>query len=387
MVKELTEQDIQDYRIGSAILACGQSEDDMTGETALIKAIYERGLKVRLVSPSEIPDDKLISEVQVQGGGGVPDEVQERLAPYFKNLEKEDWTSVLGDAIRRAVKNLSDFTGTESYGYVASCTSPVQGIVPMYAAALDGKVCVDGDCCGRARPGVPNVSLTVVAGIPHSPVAMVNLFGEEVIIKSAVDADRATDIRKMVHVISGGKLTPVATCPVDMKDYRRAIVPDMTSKCIEIGRAIRTAREKRMDPVEAFVKTSGAVRLFEGRVRYYEHQGKLGYAYGEWMIDGAGDFAGQSFKVWHKNENMISWLDSHPYVTCPDLICIVDRNSCRGLTHFGKIPDYTGYEATVFGLPAHELWRTKKALETWNPRRYGFDIDYRPFDEVVGRGH
>ena len=32
MVIELTIENMQDYRIGSAILACGQSEDDMFGE-------------------------------------------------------------------------------------------------------------------------------------------------------------------------------------------------------------------------------------------------------------------------------------------------------------------------------------------------------------------
>lgn len=379
---ELTAQDMQDYRIGSAILACGQSEDDIRG-SAMIKAMSEKGLKVRLESPSEIQDDKFINQVQTQGGGGVPEEVQERLAPYFETLEGKDWATVLEDPIKKATREISDFTGKESYGYVATCTSPIQGIVAMYAAALDKKVCVDGDCCGRARPGYPGVCLTVVAGIPHSPVAMVNLFGETVIIKSAVDFDRAGDIRKFVHIISGGKLTPVATCPVRMKDYRGAIVPNHTSKCIKIGKAIRRAREEKGDPIEAFMQTSGAYKLFEGKVKYHKREDTLGYAYGEWMIEGSDKFAGHTFKVWHKNENLISWLDDQPYVTCPDSICIVDNKTCKGLTHFGQVPDYAKREVIAFGVPAYQLWRTKRGTEVWNPRRYGFDIDYRPVEKVV----
>lgn len=383
MTIELTVQDMQDYRIGSAILACGQSEDDMLGEGAMVKAMSEEGLKVRLASPEEIPDDKFISQVQTQGGGGVPQEVAERLIPYFKTLEKKDWGVVIGDSIKKAVREMADFAGKESYGYVASCTSPLQGIVAMYAAALDGKVCVDGDCCGRARPAYPNVCLTVVAGLPHTPFVMVNLFGETVIIKSAVDADRAGDIRKFVHVVSGGKLTAVATFPISMKDYRGAIVPNYTSRCIKIGKAIRKARKEKRNPIEAFIKTSRAYKLFEGKVTSYKREETLGYVYGEWMIEGTGKFAGHTFKVWHKNENLISWLDNQPYVTCPDLICIVESKTCKGLTHFGKIPDYVGEEVTVFGLPAYELWRTKKGIDTWNPKRYGFDIDYKPLEEVV----
>ena len=382
MFTELTEQDIQDYRIGSAILACGQSEDDMFGESTMVRTIFDENLKVRLISPAEIPDDKLISEVQIQGGGGVPEEVQKRLIPYFKALEGEDWGTLFRDSMRKAVREMPEFTGKESFGYVATCTSPVQGIVAMYAAALDGKVCVDGDCCGRARPG-SNVSLTAVAGISHTPLAVVNLFGETVIIKRALDADRATDIRKFVHIVSGGKVTIVATHPVNVQDYRRAIVPNNISRCMKIGKAIRKAREEKKDPIEAFVKTSGAFKLFEGTVKSYKREEILGYVYGEWVIDGTDDFAGHSFKVWHKNENMISWLDDQPYVTCPDSICIVDSKNCKGFTHFGKVPDYAGKEAIVFGLAAHKLWRTKKGIETWNPKRYGFDLDYTPIEEVL----
>jgi len=383
MVIELTERDMQDYRIGSAILACGQSEDDMFGEGAVIKAISKAGLKVKLVSPSEIPDDKFVSQVQAQGGGGVLQEVQERLAPYFEPLEKKDRAVLIGESIKKAIREMSEFTGKDCYGYVASCTSPLQGIMALYAAALDGKVYIDGDCCGRARPAYPHVCLTIVAGIPHSPVAMVNFLGETVIIRSAADADRAGDIRKLVHVILGAKLTAVATCPVSMKEYRKAIVPNYTSKCITIGKAIRKAREENGNPVEAFVETSGACKLFQGKVKSYEREAILGYAYGEWVIEGTGEFTGHTFKVWHKNENMISWLDDQPYVTCPDLICIVESKSCKGLTHFGEIPDYVGEEVIVFGMPAYEMWRTKKGIETWNPKRYGFDIDYRPLEEIL----
>ena len=151
----------------------------------------------------------------------------------------------------------------------------------------------------------------------------------------------------------------------------------------EIGKGIRRAREEKRDPIEAFVKTSGAFKLFEGTVKSYKREEILGYVYGEWVIDGTDDFAGHSFKVWHKNENMISWLDDQPYVTCPDSICIVDSKNCKGLTHFGKVPDYAGKEAIVFGLAAHKLWRTKKGIETWNPKRYGFDLDYTPIEEVL----
>ena len=91
-------------------------------------------------------------------------------------------------------------------------------------------------------------------------------------------------------------------------------------------------------------------------------------------------FKGHTLRVWFKNENLISWLDDKPYVTCPDLICIVDNDNCMGLGNMYELPSYREKKVTVFGFPAHELWKTDKGLKLWNPKNYGFNIEYKPLE-------
>jgi DUF917 family protein len=38
----------------------------------------------------------------------------------------------------------------------------------------------------------------------------------------------------------------------------------------------------------------------------------------------------------------------------------------------------------VFGRRAYKIWRTKRGIELFSPRHFGFDIGYRPIEDIVG---
>ena len=379
MGKILTNEDLRDYLIAAAIFACGQVEDNPRS-LAMIKDLSARALKVELVDPMVIPDDKLICTVSYQAGGGVPEDVKSQLLPYAEILNEAD-TDQAKKAInlKKVVNELSNFCNQEFYSYIAICTSPLQGMTAMYAAALDGKPCVDGDCCGRARPGY-HISLTNATGISPVPVVMVTPLNETVILTTVADIARIGDICKIIHVVSGGIVTAVAGCPASIKEYRKGMVPNLTSRCIEIGKAVRKAREDGNDPIKAFIETSKARKIFEGEVESFEREARLGYTWGNMVVKGLNEFKGHTLRVWFKNENLVSWLDDKPYVTCPDLICIVDNDNCMGLGNMYELPSYRKKKVTVFGFPAHELWKTDKGLKLWNPKNYGFNIEYKPLE-------
>jgi DUF917 family protein len=373
-LRTLNKEDMLDYLIASAILSCGHSEDDPRAKT-LIDDIEERGLKVRLADPWEVPDDELLCTASFQGGGGIPSDIRDWLSPYKDQLEKAKPV----DMLRKAVSELSSYIGEEFYSFLCICTSPFQCSFPMYLSALEDKPYIDGDTCGRARPGV-YISLPNVAGISLTPLVLVTPLGETLILKErADDLPRTGDLVKGIHFLSGASFTAVASSPTTMKDYRGGMVMNQFSRCIEIGGAIRKARETGTDPVKAFMKTAKATRIFEGVVKAAKREARIGYTWGTWNIEGIRDFAGHDLKIWWKNENLISWIDGKPYVTCPDLICVVDNANCRGL---GVFPEHQGKVVTVFGLPAHDLWKSQKGVELWNPRRYGFDIEYRPLEQL-----
>lgn len=381
----LSKRDMRDYMIASAIFACGQPEDFYKSLT-MIEEIFQQDLEVNLIDPCEVPDERLICQVFHRAGGGVPEELKKHLTPYSKYLEARDWT-VLRRGLRKAVRELSRYLDEDFYTYVACCTSPSQGIIPMYVSAVEGKVCLDGDCCGRALQGVAPY-LCAVAGVSGPPMTMVTPFDETVILKSALDERRALDIVNSIHFTSGSWALPVAGYVARMKDYRRAIVPNISSALIKIGRAVRIAREEGENPVEAFLKATKGYKLFKGEVKSFEHRHSAGYVEGTWTIRGTDEFNGHTFRVWYSNENVISWLDGQPYVMCPDLICIVNDEQCKSLSHFDNnglqitSGTYDGENVAVLGLPAYKLWRSMKGLEICSPMRFGFDVEYFPIEKV-----
>jgi DUF917 family protein len=251
----------------------------------------------------------------------------------------------------------------------------------MYLAALEGKPCIDGDCCGRAKPEIA-ISTTHVAGISITPLVIVTPFDEVMVLKSAVDDYRAEDICRHVAIVSGGGVT-VARCPARKKEYLKGIMQGQVTKCIELGEAIRKARNEHRDPVKAIIEKTNAYFLFNGIVGSYEDIAEGAFNYGNWVIKGLGRFSGHVFRVWFKNENLISWLDGKIYVTCPDLICVVDRRTGIGLQNMVKTGIYNGSEVVVLGIKAPELWRTSKGIEIFGPRHFGYDLEYVPLEEHV----
>ncbi len=365
-MKILTKGDLEDYIAGANILGCGGGGNAESGR-AMVRDAFEKGLKFRLADPKELPRDGLLC-ILGRLGGGVLKEVRDRVAPYFQELKGTTKEEIAW--LQKAANGLADFLGEEFCSYIASETGALNGIIPMYMAALEGKPCVDGDCCGRAKPELA-ISLTNVAQIPTTPLCIVTPFGETLVLKNAVDDYRAEDLCRYTAVASGGRVT-VARCAAKVKMYKKAMVPNQVTKCIKIGEAIRIAKR---DPVAAFIKEANAEKLFEGTVASHEVEASEGFYWGNWYIKGSGEFDNHSFKVWFKNEHLIGWLDGEPCVVCPDLICIVDARSCHGLSNFVESGEHNGREVIVLGMRAYKAWRTERGMEIFSPKHFGYDID------------
>jgi len=375
-LRTLSKEDLENYIIGSTILGCGGG-GGASGGMAYIEEAMKRGLKFQLADISELPKDKRLSVISGVGGG-VSKEDRDRVAPYSEKVQRTPDAQV--ERLKKIDKEMSDYIGDRIYSYIPSETGPGNGVMPMYMNAILGKPSVDGDGCGRAKPEI-SISLTHVAGIPIAPIVMLTPFNETVIAKSVVDDYRGEDITRFVAVASGGSVT-AARCPVQVKEYEKAIAKGQVTRCMRIGEAIKSAREKGRDPAEAFQKETEAYRIFDGKVVSYESEGMRGFGWGNWRIEGTDKFKGKNLRVWVKNENLVSWLDEKPYVMCPDLICIVDAKTCEGLPNSQRVAT-AGKEVTVFGLSAIEQWRTPKGIEIFGPRHFGFDIEYVPLEKVM----
>ena len=61
--------------------------------------------------------------------------------------------------------------------------------------------------------------------------------------------------------------------------------------------------------------------MAEGKRTGFEDEYCIGYYWGTTTI--LSD-AGDEYKIWFKNENHVCWKNDIPFVSSPDLICVVD---------------------------------------------------------------
>jgi len=367
-MQTLSRRDVEDLLVGAKIMGTGGG-GLVSWARPMIDEVFASGKEFRLMDPADLPDNKLTFIVATLGGG-VPKEVKERLANLPRMREKP---------VFAAVRELAKYLGEEPYAILPCELGPGNTIGPMYVAAMLGKPVVDADCCGRAKPEMSQC-LTNVAGIPATPLSIVSPFGDMMILKKALDNQRAEHIMRQMAVASGGTVGEART-PARGREVKKVIVPNSVSKCIKIGSAIRKARSLGENPVEAFMKVADGRRIFEGGVEAFEREEREAFMWGTILIRGTGSFEGSRLKVWYKNEFLVSWRDEKPYASCPDSICILDADSGEGLTNWEN--DFVeGRRVAVVGLKAAPPWRTEKGLTIFGPKRFGFNMEYTPIESL-----
>jgi DUF917 family protein len=211
------------------------------------------------------------------------------------------------------------------------------------------------------------------------PSTSVDPFGNALIIREAATAPMAERIGKQLAVAAFGTVG-MAGFLMPAKEARDLVIPGTASRSLAVGRAIRQARETGADPVAASVSASGAQVLFKGVVSERQWEDRDGYMFGTNLISGLEAFSGRQMKIWFKNENHVTWIDETPYVTSPDLIVVVDAQTGEPKTNTVVAKDMT---VAVLGLPAPAALRTEGALKVLAPGWFGFDIPYRPMEEII----
>jgi DUF917 family protein len=369
MVKTLDKQDIEDLLVGAKILGTGGG-----GETkfarSMIEEVYAKKKHFGLIGLEEVPDDEIVMIVGTVGGG-VSEEVKRKVANLPKMKESPEFA---------AKTALAEYLGKEPFAFFPSEIGAANTLVPMYVAAMVDRCCIDADAGGRAKPEI-SLSTTNVVGLHVFPLAIVTPFGDTIILKHAVDDTRAEDLCRYVAVASGGTCG-VARCPTKGKDIKNAVVPNSISATIGMGRSIREARERGEDPVQAFIDASEGYLLFRGKVGAFERKEDGGFMWGNISIIGTEDFKREELRIWFKNEYLITWRNGKPYVTCPDTVCVVDAKTGEGLSAWG-LEFRKKREVAMVGRKAYKIWRTRRGIDLFSPRHFGFDIEYRPIEDLM----
>lgn len=370
-VRNLSEQDLVDIMVGSCIQSTRNC--DPRGSIENIRQALASGKQFRMISTENFPSDGLVVAVQGLGGGGAWEYVTERTEK--QGLPKTD------DPRRHVVELLAEYTGKEITALVRSEAAGATATALLLAADM-GIPTLDGGITGRAVPEVQQ-SIPWINGIASIPTAIVTQWGDEIIIKHAVDEYRVEDIGRAIAVASGGSAVITMT-PMSGTQIERGVIPGNLSQALLYGKTVREAREAGDDPVAALVDVSGGYKLFQGIVTRSDDQGERGFNWVEAEFRGVDEFEGHTYRIYVKNENIVAWLDGELSAVSPDYIYNLVPESGESNIGVG-IGGYTvGEEIVIVGVPAPPQWRSKKGVELMGPRHFGFDFDYVPIEDLQG---
>lgn len=343
------------------------------GMRILRKALAD-GVSLGWVDADDIPDD--VWSVNPCGTGSVAPVSEETL----KEIEAMGLVDAMGDdALIEAVKELENYLG-RSFGCVVAF-EPGAGNTPD-ALVVGGRLgipVVDGDYAGRAVPEDIQAT-THLYGKHIWPFTAVDRWGNITIVKNCANPRMGERLGKHLALAAFGDASTAIT-PIPAREMKDVLVHGTLTKCLSIGQAMREARTTGGDPIDAALKVTGGWGLFEGIVTGKDWEDRDGYMFGTTHVRGTGDYEGQTLDVWFKNENHISWLNGEPWICSPDLVSLVYKESGEGTTNAGI---KEGDQVVAVGIKGLEAFRTEFGLnECTGPRYFGFDIDYRPIEELV----
>jgi DUF917 family protein len=365
-----TRIDCEDFVQGCTIMGIGGGGNPEVGLKVLLEALDE-GLVLEWIDVDDITDKSWTASVYGMGSTApMSDETK-------TEIEKLKLKPIMaGREMEAALKELADFAGVTLSAMVPVELGGSNTPAPLVAATRMNLPVVDADYAGRAVP-------EEMQGTPYLyhknsyPCASVDRWGNVCIVKETQGPHLFERVGKMLSVAAYGSCF-IASTLLTGKETKEIVIRDTLTYSFELGKSVRTAREKGHDPVEAIVNFTGGWLLFTGEVERKDWKDIGGTMRGMTYIKGTGDWAEHNFRYWFKNENHIGWRDDDPVITSPDLPIVVDI-----ATGEGKINTYIdiGDRVAVIGSKGPEVFRSEQGLSGAGPRYYGFDIDYIPIEE------
>jgi len=370
-LRTLTEQNLVDILIGSCIQSTRNC--DPSGSITEVKAALAAGKVFRTIKVDDVPEDGMVVAVQGIGGGGPWQHVIDRTTE--QGLEKID------DPRRATVDLFAEYMGKDVAALVRSEAAGATATALLLGADM-GIPTLDGGITGRAVPEVQQ-SIPWINGIASVPTAIITPWGDQIIIKHAIDEYRVEDISRAIAVASAGSVTITMT-PMSGEQLDRGILKDNLSEAELYGRTVREAREAGKDPIAALVDVSGGYKLFEGVVTQATDKGDRGFNWVEAEFEGVEEYAGRSYRVYVKNENIVGWIDGELSAISPDYIYNLDPDTGESTLGVGIGGYVVGEKVAMVAVPAPAQWRSKKGMELIGPRHFGFDFDFIPLEELHG---
>jgi DUF917 family protein len=357
-LRALTYQDLLDLVDGAAIFSAGGGGDP-EGGYRIVDKLASEGIIVRLVAPSEVPDDAKVVNFACVGA--------------TTTLEYDSATAV------KTLKTLEQYAGFSAFATIAVELGGFNTLAAVDVAARRGVPVVDADGAGRSVPEV-HLKVYTLDGISLAPMVIADMHAKNVVIvKETSDLTAAERIARLLatewnhsaytarRILTGSQ---VKTSPIQLS----------LTRSMQIGKLLR----KAVDPVEAVLKETEGSKLFEGTVESAQQKTKSGFTFVNVKLVGTQEYHGQVFEFKAKNEVLVAHRDGKLVAIAPDIITPVHPETGKCITA-EKIKK--GDKLAVLGLPAPEKWKTSKGLELWKDalERAGIHEEYMSLEKLALR--
>lgn len=350
MPKVYNEQDIRKIVYGAAFLAAGGGGGFYDGLSMVDDCARKRpDLKLTVVDPNEMKDGQ---NAVVICGIGAPTAVT-----GVKDVFQAD-ASLAYDAMVELCK---------PSGVTLDAVLPVEyGAVNFIVAAIPcfehNIPMVDADGCGRAVPGL-DVTHFDFQKIPYYPAVAAGADGSIVTIKPKDIYDCVTAERINRYLCGAfGYAMGMGGWVSSKSDIINKLICGTVTQAYEVGNVIYEAKQNKSSIEDALKKVITTRKLCEGKIIKKENELINGHDIGLIHIQ-AND--GKKYFVHVKNESMLFRDEEKAILTCPDMICCIDKDEYAPMTNADLHP---GQNVEYYAVPAPAKWfETERAMNAFKP--------------------
>ncbi|MCC6312562.1 MAG: DUF917 domain-containing protein [Thermomicrobiales bacterium] len=358
-MRQVSVADLDDIASGAAVLGTGGGGDPYVGKLMAQTSLRRHG-PAMLIAAAELADDDLVVPTGMMG------------APTVM-LEKVP----SGSEIVRAFEALQAYLGRPIRATMSCEAGGLNSTTPFTVAAELGVPVVDADMMGRAFPELQMATPTL-AGITATPLAIADEKGNSAIINTV--SNRWTETFARTLTVDMGCSAMIAMYPMTGKQVKETCVLGTISTLQHIGVTLREAHARHVDPIEAVRAVTDGFVIWRGKIADVARRTETGFARGEAVVAGTGEFAGRDLRVAFQNEFLLAQSGDETLATTPDLIAMLDAETGEPITTEGM---RYGFRVAVLAMPCDPRWRTPAGLDLVGPGYFGYDIPYVPVEARV----
>jgi uncharacterized protein len=362
----ITRENLAAFLEGLAILGTGGGGSPSWGR-AILEHDFDLGRAPCFVDPTEVPDHALVASGGIMGSVQVLDRIAptEWVRRWDEHFELIEAFRVMEETLGRRID------------YVVPCEmGGLNTPVVISLCARTGRKVIDGDGLGRASPETNMVSF-VGYGVSLTPMPLVDVDGNVVVVRHGVRNTYADTLGRWV-IANGGGMGANAHYPMSGAQLKKCVVPNTISGALALGNTLLQARERGLDIVQCVASALSGQHIHTGIVENLRPSEAQGFYLTSVRISG-------DFDLIIKNETMALFAEGRLVTIFPDLVCLLDPLTGRGLMSDEL---RVGQELAVIVAPCHS--RLRRALESeagqnaFSPARFGRpDLKNQPLAELL----